>query len=216
MKNKVHIKLYEWLIFVLTILFFIGYFGMFSVLANYIPKIIIYLILLSVWIIVMKKYIKKGIKTFKKEYFNDAFSIILVIGIASIILSLIFSKIDNSISATNSEPEKIILLNLFSALIFAPIVEELVTRCAIGLFFEKFIEKDIIINVITAIIFSFLHLFKMEFGIVGLIYYGIVYFMLGYTCGYYYRKNNNILLAMLIHFFWNMLMIAGAMLRYIL
>ena len=72
-------------------------------------------------------------------------------------------------------------LMLFSSLIFAPIVEELVFRSALGLFVEKIIKNDILINVITAILFSFLHLFKMQLNIVGIIFYGIIYYMLGYA-----------------------------------
>ena len=46
---------------------------------NYISKTIIYLVILFVWIMVLEKYIVNGIKNFKKYYFNDALSIIIVI-----------------------------------------------------------------------------------------------------------------------------------------
>ena len=82
-----------------------------------------------------------------------------------------------------------------------------------GLFLEKFIKNDVVINVVTAIIFAFLHLFKMHLNIYGLIFYGLVYGMLGYSCGYYYRKTSNIVLSMLIHFIWNLCMFAGIVLR---
>ena len=58
-------------------------------------------------------------------------------------------------------------------------------------------------KLVTAIIFAFLHLFKMHLNIYGLIFYGLVYGMLGYSCGYYYRKTSNIVLSILIHFIWN-------------
>lgn len=172
-----------------------------------------YLVILFVWIIVMKQYIVHGIKNFKKDYFNDALSIVIVIILASSILNLIFAKIDSTILVENSQSTDSIPVMLFSALVFAPIVEELVNRCAMGLFLEKVIKNDVVINVVTAVIFAFLHLFKMHLNIYGLIYYGLVYSMLGYCCGYYYRKTSNIVLSMLIHFIWNLCMFAGVVLR---
>ena len=100
----------------------------------------------------------------------------------SSLLNLIFAKIDSTIPVGNSQSTDSMLAMLFSALIFAPIVEELVNRCAMGLFLEKFIKNDVVINVVTAIIFAFLHLFKMHLNIYGLIFYGLVYGMLGYSC----------------------------------
>ena len=164
----------------------------------------------------MKRNIYNGIRSFKKEYFNDALSIVTGILIISAVLLLFLSKIDKVILVTKSEEIEIVPLMLFEWLIFAPIVEELVFRCALGLFGEKIIKNDIVINVITAIIFSFFHLFKMKLNIVEIIFYGIIYYMLGYACGYYYRKTDNIILSMYIHFIWNMFMVVSATLRNIL
>lgn len=174
-------KIYEGLILLLLIILFFGYFGLFSLLSNYVYKGIIYLIILFIWTVAMKKYIKNGIENFKKEYFNDALSIVTGIFIISAVLLLFLSKIDKGILITKPEEIEIVPLMLFSSLIFAPIVEELVFRCALGLFVEKIIKNDIVINIITAILFSFLHLFKMQLNIVGIIFYGIIYYMLGYA-----------------------------------
>ena len=211
--EKIRLKLYEWIIFFLLLIFLIGYLGLFSWMSKYTSKTIMYLVILFVWIIVMKQYIVHGIKNFKKDYFNDALNIVIVIILASSILNLIFAKIDSTILVENSQSTDSIPVMLFSALVFAPIVEELVNRCAMGLFLEKVIKNDVVINVVTAIIFAFLHLFKMHLNIYGLIYYGLVYSMLGYCCGYYYRKTSNIVLSMLIHFIWNLCMFAGVVLR---
>ena len=211
--GKIKLKLYEWIIFFLLLIFLIGYMGLFSLMSNYISKMIIYLVILFVWIMVLEKYIVNGIKNFKKYYFNDALSIVIVIVLVSSLLKLIFAKIDSTIPVGNSQSTDSMLAMLFSALIFAPIVEELVNRCAMGLFLEKFIKNDVVINVVTAIIFAFLHLFKMHLNIYGLIFYGLVYGMLGYSCGYYYRKTSNIVLSMLVHFIWNLCMFAGIVLR---
>lgn len=105
---------------------------------------------------------------------------------------------------------------LFSTLIFTPIVEELVNRCAIGLLLEKFTSKNNYINIITTIIFVFMHIYKMNLNIVSLLIYSVIYFLLGYACGYYYRKTNNIILSILIHFLWNLFMIIGVVIRNIL
>lgn len=153
--EKIKLKLYEWIIFFLLLIFLIGYMGLFSLMSNYISKTIIYLVILFVWIMVLEKYIVNGIKNFKKYYFNDALSIIIVIVLVSSLLNLIFAKIDSTIPVGNSQSTDSMLAMLFSALIFAPIVEELVNRCAMGLFLEKFIKNDVVINVVTAIIFAF-------------------------------------------------------------
>ena len=52
----------------------------------------IYFAVLFVWIIVMKKHIVDGIRQFKKEYFNDALSIVIVIVLVSSSLNVIGSR----------------------------------------------------------------------------------------------------------------------------
>lgn len=94
--EKIKLKLYEWIIFFLLLIFLIGYMGLFSLMSNYISKTIIYLVILFVWIMVLEKYIVNGIKNFKKYYFNDALSIIIVIVLVSSLLNLIFAKIDST------------------------------------------------------------------------------------------------------------------------
>lgn len=209
MKKKINIRLYDYLVLILLVLFFIGYFGLFSLLVKYVSKIVIYLIVLFIWIIVMKKYIKHGIKNFKKEYINDALSIVTLIIVTSSVLFLFLNKSTN----INSQSNETVSLMLFSTLIFTPIVEELVNRCAIGLLLEKFTSKNNYINIITTIIFVFMHIYKMNLNIVSLLIYSVIYFLLGYACGYYYRKTNNIILSILIHFLWNLFMIIGVVIR---
>lgn len=82
MTEKIRLKLYEWIIFFLLLIFLIGYLGLFSWMSKYISRTIMYLVILFVWIIVMKQYIVHGIKNFKKDYFNDALSIVIVIILA--------------------------------------------------------------------------------------------------------------------------------------
>ncbi len=212
MKKKINIRPYDYLVLILLVLFFIGYFGLFSLLVKYVSKIVIYLIVLFIWIIVMKKYIKHGIKNFKKEYINDALSIVTLIIVTSSVLFLFLNKSTN----INSQSNETVSLMLFSTLIFTPIVEELVNRCAIGLLLEKFTSKNNYINIITTIIFVFMHIYKMNLNIVSLLIYSVIYFLLGYACGYYYRKTNNIILSILIHFLWNLFMIIGVVIRNIL
>ena len=90
MGKKIRIKSYEWVILILLIFFCIGYLGLFSLMSNYISKIMIYFAVLFVWIMVMKKHIVKGIRQFKKEYFNDALSIVIVIILVSSFFNVLF------------------------------------------------------------------------------------------------------------------------------
>lgn len=190
--------------------FFCGYFGLFSFLSEYISKLVIYLSLLVVWLVAMRDYVISGVKRFRKEYFNEALSIVLMLGIVS---AMLFLPINRIFPDNNLLQNKITPLAMFSALIFAPIVEELVNRCAMGLILEKFIKKDVVINIITAILFAYMHVYKMNLEVGVLLIYTAIYSALGYACGYYYRKTNNIVLAMLIHFSWNLFMIIGLVLR---
>ena len=210
MKQKINIKPYDCVVLMLLVFFFCGYFGLFSFLSEYISKLVIYLSLLVVWLVVMRDYVISGVKRFRKEYFNEALSIVLILGIVSAILFLPINRIfpDNNLLQNKITP-----LAMFSALIFASIVEELVNRCAMGLVLEKIIKHDLIINVVTAAIFAFMHTYKMDFSLGILLVYAVIYFVLGYVLGHYYRKTNNIVLAMLIHFSWNLFMIIGLVLR---
>lgn len=187
---------------------------MFGFLSQFIPKIVIYIVLLIVWCTLLSPYIVEGCKNFKKEDLNDALSIVIALLITSSVLSMIVFKVEaNVISKGNGSGNVSVLLTLFSALIHAPIVEELVNRCALGIILEKWIKKEYIINVITAIIFAFMHLYKMDVNCIAMAYYGAIYVSLGYVCGYMYRKNNNIMIPIVIHFLWNSFMLLGEMAR---
>lgn len=201
---------YETFILILLIFFFIGYFGVFALLSNYIPPICIYLILLFVWIIATSKKIYSGISNFKKEYFNDALSAVIVILIVSSLLFVV-----SNFKIIKSDDQQVVTTLIFSSLIYAPVVEELVNRYALGLFLEKIIKKDYLINIITSLLFSFFHIYKMQLELTGVFVYGIIYFLLGFTCGYYYRKTDNILVSMLVHFIWNLLIISGVIIEMI-
>ena len=61
----------------------------------------------------MKRNIYNGIRSFKKEYFNDALSIVTGILIISAVLLLFLSKIDKVILVTKSEEIEIVPLMLF-------------------------------------------------------------------------------------------------------
>lgn len=200
------------IILLFVILFFIGYFGGFLKLAAFIPKAVIYIAIMIICAAVMHEHIINGIKSFKKEYLNDALSAVTIAFIVIGALSLAMKKIHGSIPK-NSPPDKSLPLMLFSSLIFAPVAEELVNRCALFMILERPIKSAVAVNIICAAIFSFMHLFKMQSGFSVLLFFGIIYFLLGLICGGLYHKTNNIIVAILIHFLWNLFMTAGSLLR---
>ena len=201
------------LIPIFLLLFFVGYFRGFSLLAAFVPKAVIYIALLIIWVVLMREYIIKGIRSFKKEYINDALSAAVIMLAASGAVSLIASRLGSDMLENGSPSDAPLLLMLFSSLIYAPVVEELINRGALFLILEKWIRNTLAINILCAALFSFMHLFKMQADPAALFLFGLIYFMLGFVCGRFYLKTNNIILAVLIHFLWNLFTVAGYVLR---
>ncbi|WP_405169602.1 CPBP family intramembrane glutamic endopeptidase [Paenibacillus sp. FSL H3-0286] len=79
------------------------------------------------------------------------------------------------------------------AVLFSPIVEELICRKFLLIKINKYINWWLA-AIISSLIFSLLHFNPV--GLIGYVFIGIVW------C-YYYRKSNNILVPILSHFLFN-------------
>ncbi len=208
------ISKHDYLVFAFVAFYLIGYFGLFSILSVYVPRILIYFTLLFMCVILFHKDLISGIKNYKKEYFNDTLSIVVVMIIIFSLMSLLIKSSIGSQSSTISYPKETALM-VFTALFFSPLSEELVNRCAIKTVLEKITKNGIAIYSFSAVLFTFLHLYKMDAGFTDAIFHSLIYFSLGYICMYQYRKFENIVIPISIHFFWNAFILIGSLLTFI-
>ncbi len=153
----------------------------------------------------LRKLIKSVLLTFVALYFISALSSILVF----ILTGLQDSANQNQVvDAFKQNPSLII----FTTVIYAPIVEEIVFRGAI---FRGLRSKTnfIISAIISGLLFGFIHVFDslIQGNILDLLYI-IVYGSLGFVFCYAYEKNNSIFASIALHFINNFLGIIGIIL----
>ena len=153
----------------------------------------------------LKKLIKSVLLTFVALYFFSALSSVLVF----ILTGLQDSANQNQVvDAFKQNPSLII----FTTIIYAPIVEEIVFRGAI---FRGLRSKTnfIISAIISGLLFGFIHVFDslIQGNILDLLYI-IVYGSLGFVFCYAYEKNNSIFASIALHFINNFLGIIGIIL----
>ena len=216
-KKKIAYKIY---LVVLLLTFIAGYMCGFAVLAEKYSKMFVYIMLLCIWVLSMLKVIIEGVKAFRKEYIDESFSVVFIALISMLPLILLSSLFGiNTVNGNDigSMSASKLGLTLFSSLIFAPIVEELICRGALWkILKDKIIKDENKIIVISGVIFSTLHIIKMNSGVGNVVFYFMVYMVLGTACGYMYKKTDNILCPWLVHLMWNGFMMVGAVIRMIL
>lgn len=169
---------------------------------NPLIQIFLYCVIIAISVWGMYPLIKEGFYNFKKEHFKDAYSILLVAGMVIGIIFFIFWILDVKISLNMMEKYEArnIFLTIFSASVYAPVVEELVFRGAM-LNVMKFKNKHLSLLIIS-VIFSIGHVKGYEFGF-GLFVYFIVFVVLGFSFGMSYIYTKSILGAILSHLYWN-------------
>lgn len=183
-------------------------------------KIFIYTGCVLITILLMLPFIKKGINSFKKEYLNEIITGLTLIFLILIPLVAFKVFLGNSMevesSIVNKNGKEIVVL-LFSSLIYAPVVEELI--CRAGIFYVLTIRFNVnskLVVIISAIIFSIMHLVKMKNNFLVQIYWFTIYFLLGMICGYIYKKTDNILCAIIMHLLWNVYTLTGSIVKSII
>ena len=87
-----------------------------------------------------------------------------------------------------------------AAIIWAPIVEELVFRGVL----RRFIKKDALFIIISALLFGLMHTID-EQSLLNVIIWTIPYSVLGGFLAYIYDKTNNICTNILLHSFINII-----------
>ncbi len=171
---------------------------------------IIYLIIVEILFIISLFYINKDlitqfkefIKNFKtliKEYFKYwpmAFGLMII---ANLTLLLIMpDNTANNQEAINKMMTTVPVYIIISAVIFAPIVEEIVFRLA----FRKIFKNDTIFILLSGIIFGAFHVVGSLDSLMDLLFI-IPYSIPGLVFAYTLVKSKNVYVPMTLHFFHN-------------
>lgn len=163
----------------IIVTYFLGYNFLYSIIANFIVglnagnddliMLVIYGLILLNFVIIAKDFLKKefnkfiiNLKSYVVPIIKYFFLHYFAIFASSLFISIFFSlnNTANNIIVENSLSQ-LPISTIFSAVIFAPIVEELVFRKAI---FTVFCKKNIYTGIIvSSLLFGFLHVYSSIF-----------------------------------------------------
>lgn len=182
-------------------------------------KFILYIIIIFINLVLAYPMIREGVKNFKKECFNDLISVIFITSLCCLLVVLIFSGLNIKVSSNQLRIEKNfenIFYGIFVALIYAPIVEEIVFR---GVIYPLIKNKygDVKAIIISSFLFGFLHIINSlsSFSFNEITYF-IIYSILGAGFCFSYKYANSVLGSMINHFIWNLLTLIPMVIKIIL
>lgn len=191
---------------IVLLLVYSSQFGI-SHLLQYIPEqsgkiaivVAFYLICLVLSIIAFKDKLKKDLKLFKdnfKAYLSFITPRYIIYYLIYFTIAIICATIlKTGVSENQKSIEQLPLyVSIPLAVIWAPIVEELIFRGAI----RRFIKNNIAFIIVSGLLFGLLHTFD-EGSIEKAILLGIPYITCGLFLAYMYKKTNNITVSMIIH-----------------
>lgn len=167
---------------------------------------IIYEILLMILIMfILRKSLKKDfldIKKNHKKYFESCFKYWIISLIVMMFSNLIINVITGNIAANEQQLRDLFQISpiyiFFSAVIFAPVVEELTFRRAI----KNIFKTDILFILVSGLLFGFLHV-ATNFSSLWDLLYLIPYSAPGIAFAYMLKKYDNIFVSMGFHFMHN-------------
>ena len=178
--------------------------------------IAMYIIILVICVLVFKDKLKRDIKLFKENtkaylgFIAPRFAITYIIFIVVALASILIAK--QGISKNQQALEGLPLWFMFpAAVIWAPIVEELLFRGV----FRRFIKNNIFFIIISGTIFGLLHTVGTETNLFSSIIMSFPYITLGAFFAYIYSKTENICTNMLCHSFQNLLATVLSLLLFI-
>ena len=164
-----------------------------------------YIILL---IILYRKELIKDLKDFRENYkkYISNYIIIYLLGIILMsVTNIILSKITNQDLSSNEiivrdYIQKFPLYMIFSSVIYAPFVEEIIFRKSI----KNIIKNKYIFIILSGLIFGLLHISKLN---INEILYSIPYIIMGIDFAYIYYKTDNIFTTMTFHLCHNLVLL---------
>ncbi len=174
-------------------------------------QIILDIIFLGIFIYLFRSWLTKDKNVFESR--NKTIitilvssAIILIVGIG---INLLFEFLIPNISNNNQESLQSMIkvapaTLIFAALVFAPVVEEIIFRGAIfNAFYKK--ENPIAAILISGALFSLVHVIGslLVGNLIGLIHF-VSYFAVGIGFGFLYHKTRNLYICIGVHFINNL------------
>ncbi len=203
----------SYFIFDITIKAIISLLGINYMSFNYDQKMlttfIISILYLLIILFLYRKELFIDLKDFKNNYkkYISKYIIIYLIGVLLMIIgNTIISKITNqSLSGNEIEIRERItnypLIMIFSTIIYAPIIEEIIFRKSI----KNIFKNKYLFIIISGLIFGILHI--TNFKDLNEILYSIPYIIMGLDFAYIYYKTNNIFTTITFHFCHNLILL---------
>jgi membrane protease YdiL (CAAX protease family) len=179
-------------------------------ISEYTATLFVYILLPIPFILIYLKDLKKDFKQFKTNYKKILLTTlkywlvgIIIMIISSIVIAL-FGISDNINQEANINMLKQApIIEILCAVIFGPILEELVFRRGL----KNFTSNKHVYAITTGLIFAFIHIISSisnNSDIIMLIYL-IPYGALGIAFGYAYKKTNNIFGTITFHSIHNLI-----------
>lgn len=176
-------------------------------------KMVTTLIMNVIYIIIIvflyRKELLEDLKDFKvnyKKYISNNIIIYLLGILLMFIVNIIISKITNqSLSGNEIRIREYIkeypLFVVFSAIIYSPLIEELIFRKSI----RNIFKNKYLFIIISGLIFGLLHI--TDPTDINEILYSIPYILMGIDFAYIYYKTNNIFTTITFHFCHNLILL---------
>lgn len=172
--------------------------------------LIIYAAMAITYLIAYRKTIIEDFKDFKKNYKNilKTTTLCWLLGFIAMLIGSALLAAMNISTAANQEQNinlfrESVILQGITAIILAPIIEELVFRRS----FKNFTNNKWMFALVTGLIFGGIHVVSSITSIKDLpmILHIIPYSTVGIALGYAYKEHNNIIGTMILHAFHNIL-----------
>ena len=200
--------IYEYVFIALLSCFNIDYYS-FSYSNKVLTLFIFYLIYIVFIIVMYKDEIKKDFIDFKNNYkqYLSKYLWVYLVGILLMgISNMIIQSITNLELSGNEENvrlliKKIPLFMMFSSVIYAPFIEEIIFRKSI----KNIINKKYLFIIISGFLFGVLHI--SDYTNINEILMGIPYMIMGIDFAYIYYKTNNIFTTMTFHLCHNLVLL---------
>lgn len=173
-----------------------------KIYVSFVSNILLMLLVFFVY----RREIIEDFKDFKKNHCLSKYVWIYLIGVLLMGFSnVIIQKITNIEVGGNEETIRLLIKEvplyiLFSSVLFAPFVEEMIFRkCVRNIFHNKYL-----FILISGFAFGILHI--SDFKSIGQVLMGIPYIIMGIDFAYIYYKTDNIFTTMIFHLCHNLLL----------
>lgn len=171
--------------------------------------IIIGVIYILILIFLYRKELKEELKDYKdnyKKYLSNNIIIYLIGVLLMGVSNIIISKITHQSLAGNEEITRGLIklypiYMIYSSIIFAPLVEELIIRKSL----KNILKFKYLFIILSGLIFGLLHI--SDYKDINEILFSIPYIIMGIDFAYIYYKTNNIFTTMTLHMCHNLILL---------